>query len=225
MDQNQLNQESNPQKKALKGTKLKSYFFAGLLVWLPILACVGVVQFLIALLDRTVEYLPAHYRPEVLFGVHIPGMGVVISLLVVLLTGLAATNFLGRWFVRMWEYILSHIPFVRTIYKAVKQVLETLFSTGNDSFRRVFLVQYPRPGMWAICFQTGNSKLPTDASKELKEMYTIFVPTTPNPTSGFLMMVPREDVIELDISVDEAVKLIISLGVVQPEQIPAKLKN
>lgn len=218
----------NPnEQKARKHTPtLKSYFFAGLLVWLPVLATVVLIRFMIDSLDHVLTYLPEAYQPKVLLGMNIPGFGLVFSVTVLLLTGLIATNFLGKWLVNLWEYLLSHIPFVRSVYKAVKQVLETLFSTSNDSFRRVFLVEYPRKGMWAIAFQTGNSLLPTHEDKEsLKEMYTIFIPTTPNPTSGFLMMIPKEDVIELDISVDEALKLIISLGVVQPEKLPAKLIN
>ena len=207
-------------KKLPFSSRIKSYFFTGLIVWLPVLATVLVIRFLVDMLYGVLTVLPTRYQPEVYLGTHVPGIGVCLSLFVLISTGVVTTNFLGKWLVRFGERLLSHIPVVNTIYKGIKQILETIFSNANDSFRRVFLVEYPRKGMWAIAFQTGLTHFTEIASDEKK--YTIFVPTTPNPTSGFLMMIDASEVIELDISVDEALKLIISLGVVQPDKLPKK---
>ncbi len=195
--------------------KLRRYFIAGLLLWIPIWITLLVIKFLVDVLDGSLTLLPKAYRPDALIGFHLPGLGVVVSLLVVLLTGLIATNFLGRWLVHLGEAILARIPLVRSIYNASKQVVESLFASNSQSFRKVLLVQYPREGMWSLAFQTGHVG---DKLKNLmhEDMIAIFIPTTPNPTSGFLMMVPRKDAIELDLTIDEALKMIISLGVMQP---------
>ena len=198
---------------------VRRYFFAGLVVWLPLWATFLVLRFLIRVMDQTVLLLPKHYQPDVLLGFHLPGLGLLIALLVLFLTGLLATNFLGRSLVGLWESFLSHIPFVRTIYMAVKQVLETLLSSSNQSFRQVLLIEYPRKGLWSIAFQTGTGT--EQIKKETGEdLLTVFVPTTPNPTSGFLIMLDKKDVIFLDMNVDDALKWIISLGVVQPNALP-----
>lgn len=199
----------------MKHGSFKRYFIAGLLVWLPIGITFLIIRFIVGLMDGTLGLLPKAYQPETLLGVHVPGLGLLLSLIVVVITGLIVTNIVGRKLVHVGESLVSRIPLVRTIYHAVKQVSETIFSSGSQSFRRVYLVEYPRKGLWSIAFQTATS------AKELKEksgldMITIFIPTTPNPTSGFLMMIPRENAIELDMSVDEALKMVISLGVVQP---------
>ena len=194
---------------------MRRYFFAGLLVWLPIIITLYIIGFLVGLLDSSVHVLPAAYRPDALFGVHIPGFGVILSLLVLFITGMLVTNFLGRKLVALWEKILARIPLVRSIYSSSKQVIETLFSSNGQAFRKVLLVEYPRKGCWSIAFQTGagNTELRDHVGEEL---VTLFVPTTPNPTSGFLIIVPKQDIIELNMSVDDALKMVISLGVIQP---------
>ncbi len=193
----------------------RRYIIAGLLVWLPIWVTLLVIRFLVELLDGTMSLLPRAYQPDSLIGFHIPGLGVLISILIVFFTGMLVTNFLGRKIIELGEALVARIPLVRTIYMATKQVLETLFSSSSESFRQVALIEYPRKGLWSIAFQTGNCAQEI-ASKAGHDMITVFVPTTPNPTSGFLMMVPKEDVIALDMTVDQALKLVISLGVVQP---------
>lgn len=197
------------------GRSIRKYLLAGLLVWLPIWVTLLVIRFVIDTLDSTLSLLPNAYQPSQLIGYDIPGVGVVVSLTVVFLTGLLATNFLGKRLVSLGERFLAKIPLVRSIYNAVKQVLETLFSSSSQAFRKVLLIEYPRKGLWSIAFQTSvaNQEVHYHAGEE---MITIFVPTTPNPTSGFLMMVPQRDATELNMSVDEALKMVISLGVVQP---------
>ena len=199
---------------------LKKYFFAGLLIWLPIWATLVVIRFLIEVLDSSFSLLPKAYRPETLLGIHVPGLGIFLALVVILITGMFVTNVLGRSLVGLWEKLLAKIPIVRTIYNAVKQVLETIFSSSSDSFRQVLLVEYPRKGLWSVAFQTGRV-CDEVKTKITEDMITIFIPTTPNPTSGFLMLVARAEVIELDMSVDDALKMIISLGMVQPPALPA----
>lgn len=159
--------------------------------------------------------LPNAYQPEQLIGIHLPGLGVLLSLLLLLITGIVATNFFGQRLVSWSESVLDKIPLVRSIYNATKQVIQAIFATNGEAFRKVLLVEYPRKGLWSLAFQTGVT------SPEIKrhtgdEMVSIFIPTTPNPTSGFLMMVPKSEVIELTMSIDEALKFIISLGVMQP---------
>lgn len=188
---------------------------AGLVVWLPILVTIGVLRFIIDLLDNTLALVPKAYQPEQLLGVHIPGLGVVLSLLLLLATGIFATNFFGQRLVSWGESILSRIPLVRSIYSAVKQVMNAVLSTNSEAFRKVLLIEYPRKGMWTIAFQTGATNTEINA-KANEEMVSLFVPTTPNPTSGFLMMLPKREVTELNMSIDEALKFIISLGVMQP---------
>ncbi len=203
---------------------IKSYIIAGLLVWLPIVATFLVIRFLVDLLDKTVAILPIAYQPQSLVGFNVPGIGLILSLLIVFFTGVLATNFFGKKLFIFWEAVVDRIPFVRAIYNAVKQVANTIFSTDGQSFRNVFLVEYPRKGLWSIAFQTGIAALEIQ-EKVGSEMITIFIPTTPNPTSGFLMMIPKKEAILLDMSVDQALKLVISLGVVQPQDVAQKLKD
>lgn len=194
----------------------RRYFISGLLVWLPIWATIMVIRFLVELLDNSLLLLPPAYRPDVLFGMHIPGMGVLLTLVVIMVTGFVAANFLGLKIMAIWDSLMNRIPLVRTVHAGVKQVLQTLFSPGGQSFRKVFLVEYPRQGMWTIAFQTGDASPFMDAAVPGESMVNLYVPTTPNPTSGFLLMVPRKSVVELNISVDQALKFVISLGTVQP---------
>lgn len=195
---------------------MRRYFISGLLVWLPIWVTILVVKFLVDILSNSLLMLPKRYQPDALIGFHIPGIGVAITLLVIFLTGLIAANFLGRKLVEFWDVLMSHIPLVRTVYMGVKQVVNTLFTPGGQSFRKVFLVQFPHEGMWSIAFQTGDSTPEVNQSFEGEQMMSVFIPATPNPTSGFLMIVSRKKVIELNMSVDQALKFVISLGVVQP---------
>ena len=161
--------------------------------------------------------LGERYQPDVLLGVHIPGMGAVITLLVIFFTGVIAANFLGRRLVALGDAVVARIPLVRTIYTGVKQVTQTMFTPGGKSFRKVLLVQFPHEGVWSIAFQTGSAAKPVEIALNHEPMVSYFIPTTPNPTSGFLMMAPKSKVIELDMSVDQALKFVISLGVVQPK--------
>lgn len=202
--------------------RIRRYFVSGLLVWLPILVTFVVIKFLFDLLSKSLLLLPNEYQPDVIFGVHIPGVGVVLTLLVIFFTGLFAANFIGRRFVAFGDILMGRIPLVRSVYTGVKQVTETLFTPGGQSFRKVLLVQFPQAGVWSIAFQTGEGAKEVDAALKEKEMVSYFIPTTPNPTSGFLMIAPKSEVIELDMSVDQALKFVISLGVVQPQAVPAK---
>lgn len=189
---------------------------AGLLIWLPLAATFLVIRFIFELLDRTLGLLPQAYQPSYLLGYHIPGFGVLMSIVILLVTGILVTNFIGAALVNIGERFLDKIPLVRSIYQAVKQVLATLFSSNSNAFRKVLLVEYPRKGLWSIAFQTGVTCEKIHRHTE-EDLITIFVPTTPNPTSGFLMMVSRQEAIVLDMSVDEALKMVISLGVMQPD--------
>ncbi len=194
---------------------LRRYVIAGVLVWVPIWVTLLVLRFMVDLFDTTLEFIPGSYRPDYLLGFHLPGLGLIFALLIVAITGMLITNILGNRLVGWWEYFLLRIPLVRSIYQAVKQVLTTLFSSSEESFRNVLLIEYPRKGLWTIAFQTGGSfnYAPGMAGEG---MLTVFVPTTPNPTSGFLIIVPREDTLKVDLSVDEALKMVVSLGVVMP---------
>jgi uncharacterized membrane protein len=194
---------------------LRTYLITGLIIWLPLLATVLVVRFLVNLMDRTLVVIPPAWRPEALLGFHIPGLGVVLAILILLATGILGANFVGRRVVDGWHGLMGRIPLVRSIYNGAKQVAETVFSDGNASFKKVMLVQYPRPGVWALCFQTATG-LEEVQSRIEDELVCVFLPTTPNPTSGFLLFVPRRELVELEMSVDEALRMIISLGVVVP---------
>lgn len=202
--------------------RIRRYFVSGLLVWLPILVTFFVIKFLVDLLSKSLLLFPANVQPDKLIGYHIPGVGVVLTLLVIFFTGLFVANFIGRRLVAFGDNLMSRIPLVRSVYTGVKQVTETLFTPGGQSFRKVLLVEFPCAGVWSIAFQTGEGAKEIGDALHEKEMVSYFIPTTPNPTSGFLMMAPRNKVIELDITVDQALKFVISLGVVQPGAALAK---
>lgn len=191
---------------------LRKYLLAGLVVWLPILMTFVVLRFIVDILDNTVALLPTAYQPEHLFGIEMPGVGVVFSLALLLITGLVATNFLGQRLFSWGEAILTKIPLVSTIYNATKQVIQAIFSSNSQAFRKVMLVEYPRKGCWSVGFLT--STLP-QLREDGKALVTIFIPTTPNPTSGFLLLIPEDEVKEIAMSVEDALKFIISLGVMQ----------
>lgn len=204
--------------------RLRRYFVAGLLVWLPLVATGLVLGFAIRLIDRTLLLLPVQYRPETLIGFEVPGLGVILTVILLLVTGLVVANFFGRKLVNAWESILSRIPLVRSVYGAVKQITSSLFADASQSFREVVLVEYPRRDLWMLAFVTG------DTPKKFKqvigqELINIYVPTTPNPTSGFYLMVPPEDIRRLDIPVEVGLKMILSAGVVNPLDDPAEAEK
>jgi uncharacterized membrane protein len=199
--------------KALRA--FRRYLMAGLLIWIPILATVLVVRFILELMDRTLVLLPAAWQPELLTGLRIPGFGAILAVAILLLTGLLVTNFIGRSLVEYSEDLLQRIPFVRAIYGGVKNFSETLLSNSGNSFKKVLLVQYPRQGVWSVGFQTA-ADIPEITARTGEPQVCVFIPTTPNPTSGFIVMVPRSEVIELDMSIDSAMKMIVTLGVVTP---------
>lgn len=204
--------------------RLKRYFLTGLLIWVPLVITGWVLTVFVGTMDQTLRLLPPGLHPRNMVGFDIPGAGAVLTLSVILLTGLITANMLGQRLVRLWEYVLSHIPFVSSIYKSVKQVSDTLFSSDGNAFRKALLVQYPRAGCWTIAFQTGAPA--NEVAQHLpNEHISVYVPTTPNPTSGFFLMMPVADVIELDMSVDEALKYIISMGVVAPAPVADACEN
>jgi uncharacterized membrane protein len=194
---------------------LKKYLITGLLIWIPLVITIWVLKLIVDALDQTLLLLPPAFRTEVWLGFHLPGMGVVMTAVIVFLTGVFATNFFGARLVQLWHEVLHRIPVVNSIYSSVKQISDTLFSSSGQAFRKTLLVQWPREGLWTIAFLTG-----TPGSEVLKHLdgdyLNVYVPTTPNPTGGYFVIVPRKDVIELDISVDAALKYVISMGVVPP---------
>jgi len=195
---------------------MRKYFITGLLVLVPLAITLWVLHLIIGTMDQSLLLLPEKWRPEALFGTYIPGMGTILTLVIVFLTGLVARNFIGKKLVYAWELLVARIPVVSSIYSSVKQVSDTLFSSSGNAFRKALLVQYPREGSWTIAFLTGTPG--GDVRNHLRGEYvSIYVPTTPNPTSGFFLMVPKSDTIELDMNVDEALKYIVSMGVVAPE--------
>ena len=190
---------------------MKKYLITGLLVWIPLAITLWVLHLIVTSMDQTLILLPPAFQPKY----NIPGLGVLLTILIVLLTGVLASNIIGQRLLRVWERMLGRIPVVKSIYSGVKQVSDTLFTPGGQAFRKALLVQYPRPGSWTIAFQTGRPG--GDVANHLKGDYiSVYVPTTPNPTSGFFLMMPRQDVIELDMTVDEALKYVVSMGVVPP---------
>lgn len=195
---------------------IKRYFITGLLVLVPLFITVWVLIVLIGILDQSLLLVPASLQPEALFGMSIPGLGALLTLGIIFLTGVIATNFFGRRIILFWEGILGRVPVVKSIYYSVKQVSDTLFADSGQAFRQALLVQYPREGSWTIAFLTG--KPGGDVVNYLQGEYvSVYVPTTPNPTSGFFLMMPKADVIELNMSVDDALKYIVSMGVVAPD--------
>jgi len=189
---------------------------AGLLVWLPLGATFFVIRLLVTWMDGSLLLLPEAYRPDSLLGFHIPGLGVVLSLLILLLTGLVAANLFGRKLVGQWERILSRIPLVRSVYSAVKQLVETMLSGNGNAFRKVVLVEFPRRGMWTLAFLTGEAQCAVHQATG-GEVVSVYIPTTPNPTGGYFALVPREDLRELDLSVDDGLKMLLSMGAVNPQ--------
>ena len=194
---------------------VRRYVIAGLLVWVPIVVTVLVVRFILDLMDQTLLLLPAAARPEALFGFHIPGLGLLLALVLLISTGMLVSNIIGRSLVELWEDLLNRIPFVRALYSGVKSFSTTILSNQGNSFKKVMLIEYPRKGIWSIGFQTAGD-VPLISAHTGEPQVCVFIPTTPNPTSGFIVMVPRSQAIELDMSTDAAMKMIVTLGVVVP---------
>ncbi|MEN9902919.1 MAG: hypothetical protein RL651_1583 [Pseudomonadota bacterium] len=194
---------------------MKRYFITGLLIWAPLGITLWVLSFILGMMDQSIMLLPNAWQPRALVGFNIPGVGALMTLLVVFITGLLTANFIGQRLVRWWEALLQRIPVVRSIYQSVKQISDTVFSPSGQAFRQAVLVQYPRKGSWTIGFLTGTPG--GEIAERLGDnMVSLYVPTTPNPTSGFFLMVPKSDVLELDMSVEDALKYLISMGVVTP---------
>ncbi len=197
---------------------MKKYIITGLLIWIPLIITLWVLKVIVDMLDQSLLLLPAQFQTEAWLGVHIPGLGAILTIVIVFVTGVFATNFFGAQLVEIWHEILNRIPVVNSIYSSVKQISDTLFSSSGQAFRKALLVQWPRDGMWTIAFLTGTPG--GGVARHLPEdCLAVYVPTTPNPTGGYFVIVQRKDVIELDMTVDQALKYIISMGVVPPLEI------
>jgi uncharacterized membrane protein len=196
--------------------RLRNYFISGLLFWIPLSLSIVVIKFFLELVDNLI---PAKYLPSTLveFSHSIPGSGVLLVLLIIIITGMLVSNFIGRKLLKIWDKLLNKIPGFRGVYNALKQLSDTVFSPSGESFKKALLIEYPRKGLWTIAFQTSDYQGEI-AEKIGKQLVNIYVPTTPNPTSGFFIALPKDEAIELDMSVDEAFKLIISTGVVTPKR-------
>ncbi|MDD2892520.1 MAG: DUF502 domain-containing protein [Halothiobacillaceae bacterium] len=194
---------------------IRRYLVAGLLIWAPLAVTGWIVMTLVNLMDMSLLLIPAEYRPSHWLPFPVPGLGIVLALSVLLLTGLIAANLLGRRLVALWEGMLDRIPFVRSIYSAIKQLLETFLSSDSRSFRKVVLVEYPSKGLWTLAFLAGDP-VGEIQQKTASEMLTIYVPTAPNPTSGYVIFVAKDETVELDMSVEDAMRMIVSLGMVVP---------
>ena len=199
---------------------MRKYFITGLLILVPLAITVWVLNLVIGTLDQSLLLVPARFRQNSLFGFDIPGLGTILTIVIVFLTGLLTNNLVGNYVVKLWENLLQRIPIVNSLYSSVKQVSDTLFSSSGNAFRKAVLVPYPHQNSWTIAFLTGVPG--GDAARHLVGDYvSVYVPTTPNPTSGFFLMMKRSDVVELDMSVDAALKYIVSMGVVAPAEVAA----
>jgi len=204
---------------------MRKYLIAGLLVWMPLGITFLVIRAIVGFLDKSLLLLPDTYQPDTLLGFHLPGLGVLLAVVLVLATGMIVANLLGRRLVNAWESLLSRIPLVRTLYAGIKQIMEAVLATDAKSFRRVLLVEYPRRGVWSLAFMTTD-QLGEVQQKTDTEVIGVFIPTTPNPTSGFVLMVPANEVIELEMTVEQGLKMIISMGTVVPDwQLEAVLRQ
>lgn len=198
---------------------MRKYFITGLLILVPLAITAWVLNLVISTMDQSLLFVPVRWQPRTLFGFDIPGLGTMLTVLIVFLTGLLTNNLVGNYVVRLWERLLQRIPIVNSLYSSVKQVSDTLFSSSGNAFRKAVLVPYPHRDSWTIAFLTGTPG--GDVKNHLVGDYvSVYVPTTPNPTSGFFLMMAKENVVELDMSVDAALKYIVSMGVVAPEHVP-----
>ncbi len=194
---------------------MKKYFITGLLIWVPLVITVWVLSLIVGTMDQSLRLLPRALHPENILGFDIPGVGTLLTLLIVFLTGLVTANFVGQRLVLFWESVLSRIPVVKSIYYSVKQVSDTLFSGSGDAFRKVLLVRYPHAEAWSVAFQTGTPTREVGQHAD-SELVSVFIPTAPSPVNGFFFFVRKSDTVELDMSVDDALKYIVSMGVVAP---------
>ncbi len=201
-------------------TRLRNYLISGLLFWIPLILTVIVIKFFLEFINSLV---PQEYLPEAIFNLNtsIPGSGIILLFIIILITGVLVTNILGRRLVALWEKLLNRIPGFRNIYNILKKVSDTVLNTSSQSFKKAYLIQYPNKGIWVIAFQSGDYRGQAE-SVIGEEIINLFVPTTPNPTSGFFVLIPKKDALELDISVEEAFKLVISAGVVTPNSVKTK---
>ncbi|CDG85450.1 DUF502 domain-containing protein [Janthinobacterium agaricidamnosum] len=199
---------------------MRKYFITGLLILVPLAITLWVLNLVISIMDQSLLFVPQRWQPKTLFGFDIPGLGTILTVVIVFVTGLLTNNLVGNYIVKLWEKLLQRIPVVNSLYSSVKQVSDTLFSSSGNAFRKAVLVPYPHQNSWTIAFLTG---VPGGDVKNhlVGEFVSVYVPTTPNPTSGFFLMMARSDVVELDMSVDAALKYIVSMGVVAPELAPA----
>jgi uncharacterized membrane protein len=208
---------------ALK-TTIKNYLLAGILVLVPIGVTIYIVNFLMRLMDRFLKFIPVRYHPDTYLPFHIPGLGLILLLLITILTGLLARNYVGGKLVSLGEGIVRRIPLVRGIYLSAKQLVETIATQGGQNFKRVVLIPYPHKDSYALAFLTGVATGEVQ-DRTNRRVLNVFVPTTPNPTSGFYLMIPEEDVIMLDISVENAFKLIMSGGIISPPKRTLQVAN
>ena len=204
-------------------TRLRNYLISGLLFWIPLILTIIVIKFFLEFINSLV---PQEYLPEAIFNLDtsIPGSGIILLFLIILITGILVTNILGRRLVALWEKLLNRIPGFRNIYNILKKVSDTVLNTSSQSFKKAFLIQYPSKGIWVIAFQSGDYRGEAESIIG-EETINLFVPTTPNPTSGFFVLIPKKDAFELDISVEDAFKLVISAGVVTPNSLKNKDNN
>ena len=204
-------------------TQLRNYLISGLLFWIPLILTIIVIKFFLEFVDGLI---PQEYLPEAVFNLEtsIPGSGIILLFLIILITGIFVTNILGRRLVALWERLLNRIPGFRNIYNILKKVSDTVLNTSSQSFKKAFLIQYPSKGIWVIAFQSGDYRGEAESIIG-EEIINLFVPTTPNPTSGFFVLIPKKDAFELDISVEDAFKLVISAGVVTPDSVKIKDKK
>ena len=204
-------------------TRLRNYLISGLLFWIPLILTIIVIKFFLEFINSLV---PQEYLPEAIFNLDtsIPGSGIILLFLIILVTGILVTNILGRRLVALWERLLNRIPGFRNIYNILKKVSDTVLNSSSQSFKKAFLIQYPSKGIWVIAFQSGDYRGEAESIIG-EEIINLFVPTTPNPTSGFFVLIPKKDAFELDISVEDAFKLVISAGVVTPNSVKIKDKK
>ena len=204
-------------------TALRKWFLTGLLVIVPVAITFLVLAWIVGLFDQTLQILPIAWHPARLLGMHIPGFGVILTLGILLVVGATASNFVGKKLVQWGDAVVTRIPVVRSIYSSVKQVSDTLFSENGNAFRKAVLIQWPREGIWTVAFVTGTPG--GDVATYLRDDYlSVYVPTTPNPTGGYFVMLRKSDCVELNMSVDEALKYVVSMGVVVPALRPISIK-
>ena len=204
---------------------LRKWFLSGLLVIVPVVITFLVLEWVVGLLDQTLQILPMAWHPDRVLGVHIPGFGVILTLVILLVVGATVSNFIGKKLVQWGDAVVTRIPVVRSIYSSVKQVSDTLFSENGNAFRKAVLVQWPREGIWTVAFVTGAPGGDVATYLREDEFLSVYVPTTPNPTGGYFVMLRKSECVELNMSVDEALKYVVSMGVVVPTMRPPAIKK